>query len=97
MKNQITAAEAKQIAIQRRKEINDEFFTSQLNLIYDKINKYIRRGCLHCDYYVPRWDMLHVDKEEFCNKIKSSLKENGFSVSHIVTSYPDYGLTISWT
>lgn len=95
MKNQITVAEAKQIAIQRRKEINDEFFTSQLNLIYDKINKNIRRGYLHCDYYVP--SMLHVDKEEFCNKIKSSLKENGFSFSHIVTSYPDYCLTISWT
>lgn len=95
MNNQITAAEAKQIAIQRRKEINDEFFTSQLNLIYDEINKNIREGSLHCDYHVP--SMLYVNKEEFLNKIKSTLKENGFSVSHIVTSYPDCFLTISWS
>ena len=51
--NKITAAEAKQTAIQQRKELEVKFLANQLNLVYDKINQSSHEGYLRCEYSIP--------------------------------------------
>lgn len=94
--NKITAAEAKQTAIQQRKELEVKFLSNQLNLVYDKINESSYQGYLHCEYSIPSGN---VNTEGILAKIESTLKEDGFIVSHrdATSHHHDYVLSILWS
>ena len=94
--NKITASEAKQTAIQQRKELEVKFLANQLNLVYDKINQSSHEGYLYCEYSIPSGN---VNTEGILAKIESTLKEDGFIVSHrdSTSHHHDYVLSISWS
>jgi hypothetical protein len=93
--NKITAAEAKQVSIQMRKELEVKFFSNQLSLAYEKIKESSMDGYLHCEYSVPTGN---VNIEEIVTKIESTLREDGFSVSRRDSTSHHFEciLTIGW-
>ena len=97
--NKITAAEAKQIAIQQRKELEVKFLAEQLNLVYDKINQSSHEGYQYCVYHIPYIPSGNVNLESILTKMESTLKEDGFIVSHrdATSDYYAYVLSIRWS